>query len=154
MTGPVEKDVDDDFRAKVRAGGLQDSPPEIAAEFVRVIREIREVFERHGITSPDDAPIEIQRAIFKEVKKLVRKPGPKAPELTPGQFERDLILWVEAHNARGKPGGVESAISKIAARWGVNNGTLRNRYYKLDREFRDARPKAAAEAEAEAEDCH
>ncbi len=86
MTGPVENDVDDEFLAMVRCGGLEDTPPEIAAEVIRLIRELREACERYGVTDLAAAPIEVQRAIRKEVI----KPGPKRPELRPGQFGRDL----------------------------------------------------------------
>lgn len=40
----------DEFAAIVRAGGLEDCPPEIAAEIIRLIRETKEIFARHGVT--------------------------------------------------------------------------------------------------------
>ncbi len=127
MTGPVENDVDDEFLAMVRRGGLEDSPPEIAAEVTRLIRVIREACERYGVTKIADAPIEVQRAIRKEVK----KPGPKRPELKPGQFERDLYLTLQVHKRYAEGEKIERAFEDVAGKMGEKVHAVRKRYYQL-----------------------
>ncbi len=120
----------EDFREMVRRGGLEDCPPEIGAEFQRHIRMIKEVFARYGVTNPDDAPLDIQRAIHKEVKKLIRKPGPKPLELQPGQFSRDLYLTNKINSRVGK---IEAALEEAAADLGESVSHVRKRYYELRR---------------------
>ncbi len=134
MTGPAENDADDDFLVWVRGGGLEDSPPEIAAEVIRLIRETTEIFERYGVTAPGApaaAPIGIQRAMVKDVKKLMRKPGPKRPELRPGQFERDLYLTVQVHKRCAEGEKIERAFEDVATEMGEKVPAVRKRYYHL-----------------------
>ena len=133
MTGPVENDVDDEFLAMVRCGGLEDTPPEIAAEVIRLIRELREACERYGVTDLAAAPIEVQRAIRKEVI----KPGPKRPELRPGQFGRDLYLTLQVHKRCAEGEKIERAFEDVAAAMGEKVPAVRKRYYDLRRVSRE-----------------
>ena len=124
----------EDFREMVRWGGLEDCPPELSVELVRRLRIIQETFERHGVTNPDDAPLDVQRAIFKEVKRRVWKPGPKRPELRPGQFNRYLYL---IHHIDNRDGKIEAAFQDVAADLGETESWVRKKYYELRRRDRE-----------------
>ena len=124
----------EDFCKMVRWGGIEDCPPEYSVELQRRLRIIKKTFERHGVTNPDDAPLDVQRAIFKEVKRLVWRPGPKRPELRPGQFYRDLYL---IHHIENRGGKIEAAFRDVAEDMGESAPWVRKRYYELRRRDRE-----------------
>ena len=104
--------------------------PEIGVELVRFNRLLREAFARRGYHGdPRLAPPEMQRAVDAEMRRELRPRGPRKPELKPGQFERDLILY--ATGCHADRAHRDRAIAELAKRWGEKFGTLRNRYYKL-----------------------